>query len=106
MSSEINPPRLSEMTDEQVMELLTGIRARRMLAVHYFEEVQKAREENRKTKLLQRFKVLEDRIGSCLKRIDEDLLKVEGYFGKLAVLKVESTPSGGYTSYTTKTEVS
>lgn len=86
----VNPPRLRDMDDGQVIDFLEAIRARRLLAVHYYQEVQAARAENRRKELDRKYEVMETRIASCIAKIDDNLAKAEGYFSKLANLKLES----------------
>jgi hypothetical protein len=86
----IEPPRLVDMTPEQASDFLEGIRMRRLVAVHYYQEVQAERARNQRAELDRKFGVLETRLQSCITKIDEQLEKAEGYFGKLAHLKLES----------------
>jgi hypothetical protein len=39
----INPPRLVDMTPQEATDFLEGIRMRRLVAVHYYQEVQAER---------------------------------------------------------------
>jgi hypothetical protein len=52
--------------------------------------VQAERAKNQRAELDRKFGVLETRLQSCINKIDEQLEKAEGYFGKLAHLKLES----------------
>lgn len=86
----VDPPRARDMEEGQVIDFLEAIRARRLLSVHYYQEVQAARKENRRKELDRKYEVLEARIASCIAKIDDNLAKAEGYFSKLAGLKLES----------------
>lgn len=86
----IEPPQLCNMTDEEQAEFLMGIRARRMVAVHYHDQVVMEREANCKAALDRRFEIIEKRLHSCITKIDAELEKVEGYFGKIRALRLEA----------------
>jgi hypothetical protein len=86
----IDPPRFVDMSEEEQADFLSGIRARQLVAVMYYEEVQKERAANRRAALDKKFEVLEKRVRSGLDKIDAELLKMEEYFRRLNVLKLEA----------------
>lgn len=86
----VDPPTLVDMDEAAQTDFLDGIRARRLVAVMYYEEVQKARAANRREALDKKFENLERRVKSCIDKIDEQLLKAEDYFRRLNHLKLEA----------------
>lgn len=86
----VEPIRLVDLSEEQQTDFLEGIRARRLVAVHYYEEVQRERAANKRAVLDNKFATLEKRLISCVTKIDEQLLKAQEYFTKLNHLKLEA----------------
>lgn len=85
----VEPPQLCNMTEEQQAEFLMAIRARRMVAVQYHEQVKQERAANVKAELDRKFELIEKRLQSCITKIDTELEKVEGYFGRIRALRLE-----------------
>lgn len=86
----IDPPRLVDMDEAQQRDFIEAIRMRRLVAVHYHEEVQAAREANKRAILDGKYERLEKKLQSSLTKIDGEIQKMQDAFSKLNVLKLES----------------
>jgi hypothetical protein len=86
----IEPKTLAQLTEQEQVELLEGIRARRMLAVSQYlamqEEKKKVKEEGMQIK----YEKLSIKISKHIDKIDKELEKVVEAFTKLKVLRLEA----------------
>lgn len=86
----IEPKTLANLTEAEQIELVEGIRARRMLAVsHYIaalEEKKRVKSENYQLK----YDKLCNRLAKHVDKIDKELEKVELLFTQLRVLRLEA----------------
>jgi hypothetical protein len=79
-----------EMDEAAQLDFLDSVRARRLVAVMYYEEAQKERAANRRVVLDRKFEIVENRLRACISRIDAELLKADEYFRRVNILKLES----------------
>jgi hypothetical protein len=87
----IEPPTIASMTEEQQTELLDAIRDRRMVAVTAWLAMQEERKRVHQETLGRKFDTQVKRIESAVQKIDEQLEKLQGYFARLNVLRMEAT---------------
>jgi hypothetical protein len=86
----IEPQRFSQFTEDQQRDFLEQLRARRLIAVHYYERIKEERAANKRAELDRKFGVLEGKVKRCIEKIDDELVKVEAHFAKLAHLQLEA----------------
>jgi hypothetical protein len=86
----IDPTTLSQLSEEEQMELVEGIRARRMLAVSQYLVIQEEKKKVKQANLATKFDKVANKIAKHIDKIDQELAKVEHEFTKMRVLRLEA----------------
>lgn len=86
----IEPTKLADLTDEEQEKLLDEIRTRRMIAVTLHLAVMEERKKVREVAYQKKYDTVIKRLQGCIDKIDEEITKFNGYYGKLRVLRLEA----------------
>lgn len=86
----IEPANISNMTEQQQLELLQEIRNRRMVAVTQYLTIQAERKKVQNEEFAKKYDRGIQRISIHIKTIDNSLVKIEEYLYKLRGVRLEA----------------
>lgn len=86
----IEPKTLKDLTDDQQLELIEGIRTRRLLAAAQYEVMKEERKKVGAVYLQAKYDKLMTRLAKHITKIDGELEKVEHLFTQYRALRLEA----------------
>jgi hypothetical protein len=86
----IEPKTIRELSEEDQATLVQGIRDRRLIAVTQYLQAQEEKKQIKEAALAKKMDRCCDKIARYVEKIDIELAKIEGEFGKLRVIRFEA----------------